>query len=664
METTTSKDLTLFQLTPDNPGHGIKGNTFSKGRYLVGRTESCELVIPAPAVSAVHAVLEITPNGAKVYDMNSKNGTYINGSKVVADVIKEGDKLSFGNVSFTFEKYKETPELPPVLDVLEPEKGEASIKKITTGLPTKPAELPQTPEKVKEEGPYIVYPLGADPNSDYSEYIFEDVEELVPIFKYDHGKQAVEIIILFNDKVYSVDYLEENDGVYHIVGANPKKEDLEFAYLGKNDKLPFVEVKSGNCVVHNLPGYSLQHLTKNEVVEPKSERINIQGDDVLRLENGHLEVYVRRVSAPPKVKAAPFFRRNNELKKYLFILFFITFLPLAALNFIEVDKELDKEKDPERIARILYKQPLKISKKKAVEKTKKAPPKKQKTKVVKQKTKPKKPTPKPAKKTPKKVVKKVTKTPGKKTAQKVQKVKKVNKPLPKRSNKRPIKSASSAASTRKSKTVRTRKAVTPRKSVGAVDVFKNFSFKSTVRNSMAKGGTLRGATTSRSSSTNIGSTTIGGGVATNVKKADVGTQIGSLTGATVGKLAQSKGAEGLSAKRGIYTAGIPSETVVLGSMDPDVIRRILREHIPQFRYCYQKELDRNAGKDVSGTIGLVFTIGASGHVTKAGVSRTSNLPGHVRKCVVSVLRGIKFPRPMGGGTVDVKQPFNFMPKRL
>lgn len=665
MQTTISKDLVLFQFSPDKPGAGIKGNTFSKGRILVGRTESCEFVIPVPAISAVHAILEITPSGAKIYDMNSKNGTFVNGTRVIAENIKIGDKVSFGNVSFTFEKYQETPALPPVLDVLEPQRGEASIKQLSSGLPTAPSELPQSVSATEETGaPYIVYPLGSDPHSDYSEYIFEDVEELVPIFKYDHGKQAVEVIILFNDKVYSVDYLSEQDGTYKIVGANPKKSELEFAYLGKNDKLPFVEIKAGNCVVHNLPGYSVQHLTQNEVIEPKEERVNIQGDDVLRLENGQLEIYIRRVSAPPIVKPAPFFRRDQGLKKYLLFILLFTFVPLLALNYWEVDKELDKEKDPERIARILYKQPLKISKKKAVEKTEKAPKKKQKTKVVKQKTKPKKPTPKPAKKTPKKkVVKVAKKDPGVKTAKKVVKVKKVKRPIRKRTPK-PMKSASSSASKTKSKIVKTRKTVTPRKTVGAVDVFKNFSFKSSVRNNMAKGGTIRGATTSASSSSKFGSASIGGGVSTNVKRADVGTEIGSLTGATVGKLTETKGAEGLSSKRGIFTAGIPSETVVLGSMDPDVIRRILREHIPQFRYCYQKELDRKAGKDISGTIGLLFTIGASGHVSKAGVSRSTNLPGHVKGCVVRVLRGIQFPRPMGGGTVDVKQPFNFMPKRL
>ena len=51
-------------------------------------------------------------------------------------------------------------------------------------------------------------------------------------------------------------------------------------------------------------------------------------------------------------------------------------------------------------------------------------------------------------------------------------------------------------------------------------------------------------------------------------------------------------------------------------------------------------------------------------MTRAGVEGQSSLPGRVKKCVVGVLRGIKFPSPMGGGTVDVKQPFNFYPKKI
>jgi pSer/pThr/pTyr-binding forkhead associated (FHA) protein len=674
VETSVGKSKKLFQMFPENKGHGVTGNIFSTGRIMVGRTESCEFVIPVKVVSAVHAVLEVTSSGAKVYDMNSRNGTFVNGKKVIVADIKPGDTISFGNVSFIYKEYQPAPDLPPVLDSLEPESGKASVlntlppaPKVAEPRVEKKAEtsLPQAPEPVlppEEEVPYIVYPLSADPKADYSEYIFEDADDLYPIFKYEHGKQAVEVIILYQDKVYSVDYLPEKDATYNIVGSEPKKNEVEFPYLGKGERTPFVEVKAGNCVVHRLHSYESMHLTDNEVQESKSDRINLQGDDIVRMVNGDLEIYIRKVSSPPKVKPAPFFRRDKNLRKLLWLVLLLIFIPLAALNTFQVDKELEKDKDPERIATILYKPKLTISKKKQVQKTKQVKKKKQQTpkkKVVKKQQEKQK----VVQKQPVKSVKKVTKkTPGKKTAPKKQVVKKVKKPAPKAP--KVAKTKSAAKSTSKMRTARSRKAAIPSKSKGHVDVYKKFNFKSTINKLVAKGGSLKGATTSGSTSSEIGTTSIGGGVADNLKKADVGTEIGSLTGATVGKIGQSKGAEGLSAKTGMYTAGIPSETVVLGSMDPDLIRQILREHIPQFRYCYQKELDRNPGKKISDVIPLAFTIGASGHVTKAGVSGGSRLPGHVKKCVVNVLRGIQFPSPRGGGTVDVKQPMNFYPERM
>jgi hypothetical protein len=197
-------------------------------------------------------------------------------------------------------------------------------------------------------------------------------------------------------------------------------------------------------------------------------------------------------------------------------------------------------------------------------------------------------------------------------------------------------------------------------------VYKAADFSSSVSSVVAKGGSLTGIKTSSASGTTgelAGAMT---GVSTGVgsiKTAGIQTNQGSLVGATTGVLGDSKGAEGLSAKKAIYTAGIPSETVVLGSMDPDVIRRILLDHLPQFRYCYQKELERT-GAELSGVIKLDFTIGASGHVSGAGVESASGLPADVKKCVVGVLRGITFPEPMGGGTVEVKQPMNFYPKKL
>ena len=98
-------------------------------------------------------------------------------------------------------------------------------------------------------------------------------------------------------------------------------------------------------------------------------------------------------------------------------------------------------------------------------------------------------------------------------------------------------------------------------------------------------------------------------------------------------------------------------------MDPDLIRKILRDNVPLFSNCYQKELEGSG--DISGLVKLNFEIGSSGSVTKASTTTAdSKIPQSVIGCVTSVLRGIQFPPPMGGGSVEVVQPLNLQPKRI
>jgi hypothetical protein len=108
---------------------------------------------------------------------------------------------------------------------------------------------------------------------------------------------------------------------------------------------------------------------------------------------------------------------------------------------------------------------------------------------------------------------------------------------------------------------------------------------------------------------------------------------------------------------------IKSSTIVMGMIDPDIIRNILRKNTPKFKYCYQKELDRSSSKDASNRIRLLFTISTSGSVSRAEIEGGSRLSSHVKDCFIDTLRAIQFPRPKDGGTVDVKQPFNFYPKQ-
>lgn len=665
MDIERNKPTALFEIRPTKDVSKFKAGVFPKGRILLGRSESCDLIANHDSVSAVHAVLEIFDDRAVIYDMNSTNGTYVNNEKVVVKEIRQGDFFRLADVEFEFAAYvAANASLPPVLDILEPSSGAASVFK----------SLPKTAPQVTDQIPTVVYPLAADPKAEFSEYIFEDRDQIYPIFRYEASRQAVEVIILFKDQIFSVDYLPEGRNTFYISGWWTSEQELEFPYFGKQEKIPFVDVKGVSATVHTLPGFGVFFLSdRKKDTGHVGNSIDLQGSDLVRFQKGDIQIFVRNVAAPPKVAAAPILKRDPEFQKYLVFFAFLILGISVGFNTIEVPEDPKKDElAPERLATILYKQPLTVNKNKSVAKTENTPKVAQKAPVktaVKQEvpkekqpeiTKPdvvttkdqsRKPDPGERKATEKKVVKQGTE----KVTQPTNKIA-TNLAASKSNNNLTTKSAASAFST---SGLQTR---------GPVEVYKSADFASSVSTMVAKGGTLSGIRTRGATGAGGGSDLIGAatGVSTgtgNIKTAEIATNQGSLVGAATGVLGSSKGAEGLSAKKAIYTAGIPSETVVLGSMDPDVIRRILLDHLPQFRYCYQKELERT-GADTSGTVKLDFTIGASGHVSQAGIEGSSALPTDVKKCVVGVLKGITFPEPMGGGKVGVKQPMNFYPKKL
>ena len=207
-----------------------------------------------------------------------------------------------------------------------------------------------------------------------------------------------------------------------------------------------------------------------------------------------------------------------------------------------------------------------------------------------------------------------------------------------------------------------RSANTNSKARGAVDTYKSADFSSSISNLMSKGGSTKSFKAVSATSSGMGTSAISGSESgATLKTAKVSNNTGSLSGVASGTLDSAKGVEGLVDKKNIYTAGLPFKTVILGGLDPDVIRQILVDNISKFRYCYQNELDKSKNA-FNGIVKLNFIIGASGHVTRAGVDSVTNIPGKVRGCVVNVLRRIRFPEPRGGGVTEVSQPMNFYPR--
>jgi DNA-binding response OmpR family regulator len=61
---------------------------------VVGREDTCDIVVPSRQVSRVHARLTHTPNGIELEDLESKNGTHCNGKMIEGPVIlQDGDVI-------------------------------------------------------------------------------------------------------------------------------------------------------------------------------------------------------------------------------------------------------------------------------------------------------------------------------------------------------------------------------------------------------------------------------------------------------------------------------------------------------------------------------------------------------------------------------------------
>ncbi|MDG4664110.1 ATP-binding cassette domain-containing protein [Mycobacterium sp. 236(2023)] len=72
------------------------------GSITIGRASDNDIVIPDVLAGRHHATLVQTPSGTEIRDNRSINGTFVNGSRVDAAHLNEGDTVTIGNVDLLF----------------------------------------------------------------------------------------------------------------------------------------------------------------------------------------------------------------------------------------------------------------------------------------------------------------------------------------------------------------------------------------------------------------------------------------------------------------------------------------------------------------------------------------------------------------------------------
>jgi len=122
---------------------------------------------------------------------------------------------------------------------------------------------------------------------------------------------------------------------------------------------------------------------------------------------------------------------------------------------------------------------------------------------------------------------------------------------------------------------------------------------------------------------------------------------GADTGMGVGTITQ---------KTGTFSGGPLAKTVVMGGLDPDVIRRILMQYLGQFAQCQKTQNPQGI------RVMLNFLIDSVGNVSKAAVTAapgSSSISAGEAGCVASILKQIKFPENPSKGVTEVQQGLRF-----
>lgn len=96
-------------------------------------------------------------------------------------------------------------------------------------------------------------------------------------------------------------------------------------------------------------------------------------------------------------------------------------------------------------------------------------------------------------------------------------------------------------------------------------------------------------------------------------------------------------------------------------LEPSTVSEVVNAAGPAYQACYGKGAGK--GKHLpSGKLEVKFTVGVDGKVQAASIASSALENPSIEECLLGEIKGLSFPAPRGGGSVDVTYPFHFTQK--
>jgi pSer/pThr/pTyr-binding forkhead associated (FHA) protein len=88
-----------------NPAEPLVFRLLPGSMRTIGRTSGANFIVDAPLISRVHCRLTVARDGSiEVADLDSTNGTWVNGERIQTATLGEGNILRVGRVEFVLER--------------------------------------------------------------------------------------------------------------------------------------------------------------------------------------------------------------------------------------------------------------------------------------------------------------------------------------------------------------------------------------------------------------------------------------------------------------------------------------------------------------------------------------------------------------------------------
>ena len=643
----------------------ISISTDPNEKIFIGSSENLKIRLNDPQVSPLHCLVFVNEqNSVEIVDLKSKNGTWLNGLKITHNTLKPNDSVLIGSYVIEFdvintdqEKNREIQTTVIETSVKLKEKPEAinaselKVEKRKTLLPRKKLVIVDGEECDIEFNDSRYESSKEIPLNSLNFSNFIDLDSSGSSEKIFSSKKEkrLEVIYYLSSKITNIEYIKLVDGDLYFSNSKNKKNCV-FVPGQTISKQKFMSFNGKNFQLYKLKDY--------EYSEKINSRINLTS--ALFITFGIQQISIRLTEEKFNFIHSSQNVSQPESLRNVLIFSFLLFLPSIFFSFYKPNKILEKKNE---IA-VIYELPKEVEVQKEITIEEDIPeeiltnvetPESNDT----EQNQPEKITEEVLPENPSLVADPSPEAPSEPPPPPPQN-------LPKIFDQPQIKKEVVINSLPKKEQTpqRVETFEIPQKDVKAEPVQvvkKTYSFKSSTNlNDLSLESTpINLASTENFGQRNHTDLMVSESIKGAGTKSSFNSKMTKLSDASKSGLYQKVNFRSLASKNTFDNMNITTKTVVLGSMDAELLRKILKEYVPQFRHCYQKELVSNSEMR-SGSFDLNFSISPLGNLKKYGIESTENkISKDFSDCIGKVLQIIPFPKPKGGGIVDVSQPLHF-----